>query len=60
MYCRRNQMIAFIDGFCSVGLIPLELIEVTKEETLENDDMDSVDLDELHDVVSQNNDEPAH
>lgn len=31
MYCRRNQMIAFMDGHCSVGLIALDLAETGLE-----------------------------
>jgi hypothetical protein len=56
MYCRRNQMLALMDSFCSISLIALDLAEVTGEESGEANDvlMDSdVDPAELEDVISE-------
>jgi hypothetical protein len=49
MYCRRNSLIATLDSHFSIGVISLDLTE-------ENYDMESVNIDDLEDVVS-NHDE---
>ena len=54
MYCRRNQMLAMMDSFCSVSLIALDLAEVTAENSESNDVQMESDVDpaELEDVIS--------
>jgi hypothetical protein len=53
MYCRRNEMIAFLDDNFSMGIISLKLSDVLKsDETLDNIDMASVDLNDIEDVES--------
>jgi len=49
MYCRRNSMIATLDSHFSISVISLDLTD-------ENCDMESVNIDDLEDVVS-NHDE---
>jgi hypothetical protein len=47
MYCRRNQIIAFIDSHCSVGIVYLDLDKVTVNDV----EMVESEID-LEDVVS--------
>lgn len=48
MYCRRNEMIAYIDENFSMGIIPLKLADVLKSDvTLDNIEMASVDVDDI-------------
>lgn len=45
-YCRRNQMIGFMDNECSIGVIKLELDQVTKpKHQTEDVDMNEEDID---------------
>ena len=47
MYCRRNQIIAFIDSNCSVGIVYLDLDKVN------GNDVEMVESEiDLEDVVS--------
>ena len=64
MYCRRNQMIAMMDGHCSVSLIKLNLDEVDKAQQAQEADVqmdsDDVDIDELEDCVSDKPNEESN
>jgi hypothetical protein len=58
-YCKRNEMIAYMDVECSIGVIPLSLESVCVEPMQDVEECDDIDIVDLDDAMSAEEEEKS-